>query len=227
MTTRVRAGGIASNTISNAMLKDDSVDSDVIANSIMGNHNQITTISADMPGEFRLGKVVREYDATTVSLTTTSLVDMFTGSNTSGFTGGSHLELHWYIPSRKDAASGTDSVWNGMYFQPCLSFDDGTTWYSLGTCGYDGGTMTRYASMIHNYINHAWIQNSGTNIPSSGSYTVKIKFMGCEYQTSNNATVNGSHDINGKNSGSYIDTSAGIDRYQHYAHWTLKEWIPV
>ena len=62
MTTRVRAGGIANNTISNAMLKDDSVDSDIIANSIMGNHNQITTISADMPGEFRLGKVVREYD---------------------------------------------------------------------------------------------------------------------------------------------------------------------
>ena len=108
------------------------------------------------PVDFRLGKVVREYAASTVTLTTTSLVDMFTGSNTSGFTGGSHLELHWYIPSRKDASSGTDSNWNGMYFQPCLSFDNGTTWYSLGTCGYDGGTMTRYASMIHNYINHAF-----------------------------------------------------------------------
>ena len=177
MTTRVRAGGIASNTISNAMLKDDSVDSDVIANSIMGNHNQITTISARTPGEFRLGKVVREYAASTVTLTTTSLVDMFTGSNTSGFTGGSHLELHWYIPSRKDASSGTDGTWNGMYFNPCLSFDDGTTWYSIGTCGYDGGTMVRYASAIHNYINHAWIQNSGTQIPSSGSYTVNWK--GC------------------------------------------------
>ena len=34
MTTRVRAGGIASNTISNAMLKDDSVDSDILANDI-------------------------------------------------------------------------------------------------------------------------------------------------------------------------------------------------
>jgi hypothetical protein len=34
MTTRVRAGGIASNTISNAMLKDDSVDSDILANAI-------------------------------------------------------------------------------------------------------------------------------------------------------------------------------------------------
>lgn len=36
MTTRVRAGGIASNTISNAMLKDDSVDSDVISNILLG-----------------------------------------------------------------------------------------------------------------------------------------------------------------------------------------------
>jgi len=34
MTTRVRAGGIANNTISNAMLKDDSVDSDILANTI-------------------------------------------------------------------------------------------------------------------------------------------------------------------------------------------------
>ena len=34
MTTRVRAGGIASNTVSNAMLKDDSVDSDILANAI-------------------------------------------------------------------------------------------------------------------------------------------------------------------------------------------------
>ena len=34
MTTRVRAGGIAGNTVSNAMLKDDSVDSDILANTI-------------------------------------------------------------------------------------------------------------------------------------------------------------------------------------------------
>ena len=51
--------------------------------------------------------------------------------------------------------------------------------------------------------------------------------MGCEYETTGNAKVNVSHDINGKNSGSYIDTTAGIDRSQHYSHWTLKEWIPV
>ena len=226
MTTKVRAGGIASNTISNAMLKDDSVDSDVVSNNILSKVNVAGT-SVNDPGEFRLGKVVREYAASAVTLSTTSLVDMFTGSNTSGFTGGSHLELQWYIPSRKDTSSGTAGNWMGMYFQPCLSFDDGTTWYSLGTCGYDGGTMVRYASSIHNYTNHAWIQNSGTNIPSSGSYTVKIKFMGCEYETTGTAYVNGSHDINGKNSGSYIDTSAGIDRYQHFSHWTLKEWIPV
>ena len=226
MTTRVRAGGIASNTISNAMLKDDSVDSDVVSNNILSKVNVAGT-SVNDPGEFRLGKVVREYAASAVTLSTTSLVDMFTGSNTSGFTGGSHLELQWYIPSRKDTSSGTAGNWMGMYFQPCLSFDDGTTWYSLGTCGYDGGTMVRYASSIHNYTNHAWIQNSGTNIPSSGSYTVKIKFMGCEYETTGTAYVNGSHDINGKNSVTYIDTSAGIDRYQHYSHWTLKEWIPV
>ena len=226
MTTRVRAGGISNDAIHNKHLSDDSVDSDVVSNNILSKVNVAGT-SINDPGEFRLGKVVREYSATDITLSTTSLVDMFTGSNTSGFTGGSHLELQWYIPSRKDTSSGTAGNWMGMYFQPCLSFDDGTTWYSLGTCGYDGGTMTRYASSIHNYTNHAWIQNSGTNIPSSGSYTVKIKFMGCEYETTGDGKVNVSHDINGKNSGSYIDTSAGIDRYQHYSHWTLKEWIPV
>lgn len=180
------------------------------------------------PVDFRLGKVIREYDANTITLSSTSMTDMFTGANHTGFTGGSHLELHWYIPTRKDVTGGsTDSTWNGMYFEPMLSFDNGSNYYSIGTCGYDGGTMTRYASMIHNYTNYAWIQNSGTQIPSSGSYTVKIKFRGAEYESSGTGYVNGSHDVNGKNSGSFIDAPAGIDRYQHYSHWMIKEWIPV
>ena len=209
------------------MLKDDSVDSDVVSNNILSKVNAAGT-SVNDPGEFRLGKVIREYNTSAVTLSTTSLVDMFSGANHSGFTGGSHLELQWYIPIRKDSSSSTDSTWNGFYFEPSFSFDNGSTYYSIGDCGYDGGGMVRYASIIHHYINYAGIQNTGTQIPSSGSYTVKVKFSGCEYQTSGTGYVNTSHDINGKQgSSTFIDSVAGIDRYQHYSHWILKEWIPV
>lgn len=230
MTTKVR--GISDNAILNVHLNsgivhnvnlaDDSVDSDIVSNNIMG---QITgpSLSINDPAEFKLGKVIREYNTSSITVSTTSAVDIMTGSNHTGFTGGSHLELMYYIPTRKDG-TGT---WNGFYFEPQISFDNGSSYYSLGDCGYDGGTMFNGASAIHNYINCMWFQNSGTQIPSSGTYTVKLKFRGSEYTTSGVGYVNTSHSINGRVSATYLGDTNNSDRYQHFSHWILKEWIPV
>ena len=230
--SRTKVKGIADNAIHNVHLTsgvvhnvnlaDDSVDSDIVSNNILA---QVTgpSISINDPSEYKLGKVIREYNSTDVTVSGTSAVDIFTGANHSGFTGGSHLELMYYIPTRKDGASR----WNGIYFEPQISFDNGSSYYSLGDCGYDGGTMFNGASAIHNYINCMWFQNSGTQIPSSGTYTVKLKFRASEYDNAGTAYVNTSHAINGRVSATYLGDTANIDRRQHFAHWILKEWIPV
>lgn len=224
MTTKVRAGGIASNTISNAMLKDDSVDSDIIANSIMSNHNQITTISADMPGEFRLGKVYADYTSSTFTRATNTLADAFTTGEYTGFTGGSDIEFFLYVPTRNDSTG-----WGGAYIEPNLSFDGGTTYYSLGSSGYDGGVMGQ-TQLIHNYTKSYWIKNSTSNVPSTGTYGIRFKLRFCPYENTSTTTINGSHDINGK-TGTYNFIDEGIEtgynRYQHFTHWIIREWIPV
>ena len=221
MTTKIRAGGIANNTISNAMLKDDSVDSDIIANSIMTNHN---TIGSNDPSSYRLGKVYTGHVTSTFTRTSNTLADAFTTSAYSGFTGGSDIEFYMYVPTRNDS---TD--WGGAYIEPNLSFDGGTTYYSLGSSGYDGGVMGK-SQLIHNYTKSYWIKNSTSNIPSSGTFGVRFKLRFCPYENSTTLTINGSHDINGK-TGTYnfIDNGieTGYNRYQHYCHWIIKEWIPV
>ena len=216
MTTRVRAGGIASNTISNAMLKDDSVDSDIIANSIMANHN---AIGGNDPSNYRLGKVIVDYYANSTSTTSSTMSELTTSSNYTGFTGGSSLEFFMHYPARNDTED-----WSGGYIEPQLSFDNGSNYYGLGTCGYDGGIMLKNGYAILCYNNAYFIANSTSRIPST-DYSLKIKWNFSVY-SGGTYKINGSHDINGRAT-NYIDTSATINRYQHYMHWIIKEWIPV
>lgn len=215
MTTRVRAGGIASNTISNAMLKDDSVDSDIIANSIMSNHN---AIGSNDPGEYRLGKVIVDYNTGNATTTSGTMSQLAVSSNYTGFTGGSSLEFFMHYPARNDTED-----WSGGYIEPQLSFDNGSNYYGLGTCGYDGGIMLKNGYGILSYNNNYFIANSTSRIPST-DYTLKMKWNFAAY--AGTYQINGSHDINGKAT-NYIDTSTTINRYQHYMHWIIKEWIPV
>ena len=229
MTTRVRAGGIASNTIStsmvqndavtNAKIADDSVDSDIISNSIMGKHN---AIGGNDPGEYRLGKVIKDYYGSDFSTTSTSMTVLTTTSNYTGYTGGSDIELYYYSPNRRDI-----SDWSGAYFEPQFSFDNGSSYYSLGTCGYDGGTMVQSGYIIASYQNTLWITNSTSRLPSTGTYTIKLRWRVQMYGSSGTFYVNQSHDINSGAASSYIDTSASSNRYQHFFHWIIKEWIPV
>ena len=64
-----------------------------------------------------------------------------------------------------------------------------------------------------------WFQNSGTQIPSSGTYTVKLKFRASEYTTAGTGYINGSHSINGRVSATYLGDTDNIDRNQNFTHW--------
>lgn len=176
------------------------------------------------PSEYKLGKVIKDVYTSDFSTTSNNLVDLTTSANYTGFTGGSDIELYFYSPNRKDL-----SDWSGAYFEPNFSFDNGSTWYSLGTCGYDGNTMSSGSSMIASYQNTLWTRNSNSRLPSTGTYNLRLKWRVGMYGSTGTYYVNQSHDING-GSGietSYIDTSATPNRYQHFFHWIIKEWIPV
>lgn len=223
MTTKVRSGGIANDAIHNIHLSDDSVDSDVVSNNILSKVNVAGT-SVNDPSQYRLGKVYTGHITSTFTRTSNTLADAFTTGEYSGFTGGSDIEFYMYVPTRNDS---TD--WGGAYIEPNLSFDNGTTYYSLGSSGYDGGVMGK-SLLIHNYTKSYWIKNSTSNIPSSGTFGVRFKLRFCPYTDSSTLYINGSHDVNGK-TGTYnfIDNGieTGYNRYQHYCHWIIKEWIPV
>jgi len=229
MTTKVR--GISNNAIHNVHLNsgivhnvnlaDDSVDSDVISNNILGQVNG-PSISLNDPTNYRLGKVITDYSASSFATTSGTLSDMLTSSQYTGFTGGSALEFFMHYPARNDT-----ETWSGGYIEPNLSFDNGSNYYSMGTCGYDGGIMMQNGYAILCYNNHYFISNSATSRIPSTDYSLKIKWRFAVY--SGTYQINGAHDINGGSgaSSSYVDTSATVDRYQHYMHWIIKEWIPV
>jgi len=229
MTTKVR--GISNNAIHNVHLNsgivhnvnlaDDSVDSDVISNNILG---QVTGpgISLNDPTNYRLGKVLVDYSSSSYSTTSGSFTDMMTSSQYTGFTGGSALEFFMHYPARNDTES-----WSGGYIEPHLSFDNGSNYYSMGNCGYDGGIMLQNGYGILCYNNHYFITNDATSRIPSTDYSLKIKWRFAAY--GGNYQVNASHAINGGTgySQSYVDTSSTANRNQHWMHWIIKEWIPV
>lgn len=176
------------------------------------------------PSEYKLGKVIKDVFTSDFTSTSNSFVDLTTSANYTGFTGGSDIELYFYSPNRRDI-----SDWSGLYFEPNFSFDNGTTWYSLGTCGYDGAIMLNGAYGIAAYQNTLWTSNSNSRLPSTGTYNLRLKWRIGMYGTTGTAEVNQAHDINGGSghSTTYIDTSATPNRYQHFFHWIIKEWIPV
>ena len=224
MTTKVR--GISNNAIHNVHLNsgivhnvnlaDDSVDSDVISNNILAQ------VNSPGPTNYRLGKVLVDYSSSTYATTSTSFTDMVTSSQYTGFTGGSALEFFMHYPARNDTES-----WSGGYIEPHLSFDNGSNYYSMGTCGYDGGIMINNGFAILCYNNHYFITNDSTSRIPDTDYSLKIKWRFSAY--AGNYQVNISHDINGGSgySSSYVDTSSTVNRNQHWMHWIIKEWIPV
>ena len=162
---------------------------------------------------YYLGKTIFDRDTSSYSTASGSFVDLVTFGNYSGFSPNSILEFYYHIPCRNDTGG-----WGGCYIEPNISFDNGGTWLSLGTTGYDGGVMTySSANTIHYYDNTIMLYPQ-----RSSSYTVRIKFRYKVYDGT--VTVNGSNDLNGRaTGGTYL---SGYE-YTHFLHYTIKEYIPM
>lgn len=170
-----------------------------------------------LTGQWHFTKLVTEYDSTAYATASAlTIVDMKTWTNQTGFKAGSKLELYYHVPCRNDSAS-----WGGGYIEPNISFDGGTTWYSLGHCGYDGGVMNVTNYEIHNYNNIIWIDPN-----QASAYQVRLKFRFCSYDGT--LLVNSGNVINNGWTG-YNSNFLTVNNccYQHYMHYILKEWTPV
>jgi hypothetical protein len=133
------------------------------------------------------------------------------GSNTSGFSPNSKFKLSYSIPVRNDSPS-----WGGCFIEPQVSYDNGTSWISLGSSGYDGATMNLGNSSIGTYSKTLLIDPS---IPAA--YNVLVRFFMRSYNGT--ALINQNHGINvvsGSASSSYVGTDNGN---QHFMSILLEE----
>lgn len=90
--------------------------------------------------------------------------------DTYSFTGGSRVRLDWRVPMRNDAGG-----WGGGYIDIQYSYDDGTTWSSIGNSGYDG-PMAISGDIITS-MNGSF---TFTDCPDN-DFTLKLKFRHRSY----------------------------------------------
>lgn len=136
---------------------------------------------------------------------------MWTGTNQTGFKAGSKIRLHYHMALRNNSGS-----WGGGYIEPQISFNN-SSWFSLGSSGYDGGVMSLDTGTIGSYNNYIVVDPALQGITTD--FQVRIRF----YAKSYDGTLmwNQDHDL-GAVSGT-ATAAAGINYTQHYCNYTIEE----
>jgi hypothetical protein len=132
----------------------------------------------------------------------------FTFADIGTFKAGSLVKMTYMIPSRNDSTS-----WGGTYIEPQIRFNSGT-WQSLGSCGYDGGTMHNNSADIASYHNTLLVNPGQTS-----DFTVGFRFYFKSYDGT--TTINGSNDLNTVSGTATI--MSGDNGTQHYSHIIVEE----
>lgn len=132
-----------------------------------------------------------------------------TFNTVSGFKAGSKVKITYSIPSRND-----DLTWGGLYIEPQVSFNNGATWNSLGSTGYDGNIMNNDASSIGTYTNVLLIDPT-----QSSDFSVKIRFY---YKSYTGTTwINTQHDLTAVSGTAPL--MSGVNGTQHYTKVIIEE----
>ena len=159
---------------------------------------------------YYIRKIFTEVD-TTSRTTGTSWTLMWTGTNQTGFKAGSDIKLTYHMALRNNSSS-----WGGGYIEPQISFNN-STWFSLGSSGYDGGVMSLDTGTIGSYNNTIIIDPALQGITTD--FQVRIRF----YAKSYDGTLmwNQDHDINAVSGTATAAT--GLNLLQHYCNYTIEE----
>lgn len=177
-------------------------------------NSRLTTVEgqvAPIRSGFYIRRVISQVDTTERSFGN-SWTLVWTLINHTGFKAGSKIKMHIEIPLRNESTS-----WGGAYIEPQVTFND-STWYSLGSSGYDGGIMHLNSSDINTYTRMLYIDPALAGITADYSFRVRI------YAKSYDGTTlwNGSHDL-GATSGTATLITGAQNQNQHYAKVHLEE----
>lgn len=144
---------------------------------------------------------------------TTTWVLVYTAPTHTGFLNGSKLRIFYELPLRNDSTS-----WGGAYVEPQITFNEGTTWASLGSGGFDGSVMHTGSGDISTYNRTLYVDPQLHGI--SGAYSVAIRFYCKTYDGT--AQWNLSHDLNSVSGTATAITGTG-NYQQHYAKVIIEE----
>jgi hypothetical protein len=132
-----------------------------------------------------------------------------------GFKAGSLVRIFYHIPGRNDGGN-----WGGGYIEPQISYNDGISYVSLGSCGHDGGVMNYGGASNANSFDIGSYNNTLLIDPQlQTDFSVTIRFYIAPYNST--YVVNGDNAIN--NISGTAPLATGVNGNQHYSHVIVEE----
>jgi microcystin-dependent protein len=122
----------------------------------------------------------------------------------------SFLRLSMHTPCRNDSTS-----WGGAFLEPQVSFDNGVTWRSLGSSGYDA------VMSIGNHIG-SYFQQFLLYPQIASTYSFKVRLYFRSYDST--VRINEDHAINSV-SGTVPLIAGATSPNQHYAKIIVEEYL--
>jgi hypothetical protein len=159
---------------------------------------------------FLCRRIITHIDTNNYS-TTTAWAQGPVFPNITGLKAQSFLKLSMHTPMRNDSTS-----WGGGYIEPQISYNNGTSWISLGSSGYDGGVMSSGSSDIGSYYQQFLIYPQTTT-----DYTFRVRIMFASYDGT--VLINQNHNIN-TISGTASLVSGTTSPNQHYCKIIVEEF---
>jgi hypothetical protein len=190
---------------------DQTQDTEILA-SYNGRLTDVEGKIAPVTNGYYLRRVFSEIDTTNRTFGTGWTL-VWTTTNRQNFFEGSRIKLTIELPLRNDATG-----WGGAYIEPQVSFDN-STYYSLGSSGYDGNVMQSGATAIATYTRSLWVDPAAAGITAPHTFRVRFRCRSYEGTT----LWNQSHDINSV-SGTAALLTGGTNADQHYARVVVEEW---
>jgi hypothetical protein len=183
---------------------------DTAINAFSSRMTAVESSVANVKSGYYIRQLFTEIDTTNRSFSN-SWTLAWTGTNRTGFKAGSKIRLQYHMALRNNSGS-----WGGGYIEPQISFNN-SSWFSLGSSGYDGGVMGENAGEIGSYNNSIIIDPALQGVTTD--FQVRIRF----YAKSYDGTLlwNQDHDINAVSN--TATAAADANRNQHFCNFTIEE----
>lgn len=126
----------------------------------------------------------------------------------------STLKIYYMWPARNESTS-----WGGIYFEPQVTFNNGTTWYSLGSRGYDMMSLNAGGNIKWS-DNYLYVDPGQT---ADFTFGLRYYFKAYDGTVGLNNTSGYNHDINVTSGTASFHPSISDNNNQHYVHFIVEE----